>query len=164
MAEIVKSLKITVTIQGTVTGDDGAKLNVFEKYERSFADGTAANQVGNVWQDVERPLNATSEDLDLNGLLDFQGVATGFNNLKMMYLRNLDTDTGDGLTVGGAAANQFINWVGAPADKVKIGPGGIMLILSPVDGYGITAGTGDLLKVETDDNSNYRIIVAGDNS
>ncbi len=164
MAETVHSIQVTVTIKGKVGGDDGAFLDVDETFTQTFTEGTAANQVGNAWQDKTRTLAATSEDINLDGVTDFQGAATGFNNLKMMYVRNLDTDTGDDIIVGGAAANQFINWVSDATDRVVIGPGGIFLLLSPVDGYAITSGTGDLLKVEAVDTSSYTIITAGDNS
>jgi hypothetical protein len=164
MAETVKSLRVTVTIKGTIAGADGAILQVDETYDQVFNDGTGSDQMGLAVQDLNRPLNATSEDLNLDGLTDFQGAASGLNNLGLMYFRNLDEDTGDGLTIGGASANQFVNWVGDATDKIKVGPKGIFLLVSPVDKYAITASTGDLLKVETDDNSTYRYIIGGDNA
>jgi hypothetical protein len=50
--------------------------------------------------------------------------------------------------VGGAASNQFINWVGNSSDIVVVKPGGILFLYTPTDpGYAVTAGTGDLLKI-----------------
>lgn len=164
MAETVTGLTVEIRIHGTVAGADGSAVRVNEEYIQRFADGTGSEQIGNVWQDVSRALNATSEDLNVDGLTDFQGAATGFNNLKLMYFRNLDEDAGDHLLVGGAASNQLINWVGDASDKVKVGPKGIFLLISPVDGFAVTASTGDLLKVEAADNSTYRAILAGDNA
>lgn len=164
MAETVQGLTIEVRIYGTVSGDDGAKLVVDETYKKTFSDGTGTDQVGTIWQDQSRNLNATSEDLNLDALTDFQGAATGATNVAFMYLRNLDTDTGDKFLLGGASGNQFINWVGDATDTVDIGPDGIFLLVSPVDKYAITASTGDLLKVQSADNSNYRFIFGGDNS
>lgn len=163
--ETLQGLTIEVRIYGTVSGPDGSRLVVDESYKKTLTDGTGTDQAGFVWQDQTRPLNTTSESLDLDALTDFKGATMTDNaNLKLMYFRNLDTDTGDHLLIGGAASNQFINWVGDATDKVKLGADGIILIVSPVDGFAITASTGDLLKVEAVDNSSYRAILAGDNT
>ena len=68
------------------------------------------------------------------------------------------------IQVGGSASNGFNTWVGAAGDLVTLGPGGIMLIVNPLDKYAITASTGDLLKVETSASSNYKMFIAGDNA
>jgi len=86
------------------------------------------------------------------------------NNVAVMYLRDLDSTAGDGFVLGGAAANQMNNWVQSGNDKIRIGPDGIFLLISPVDKYAITAATGDLLRVEAIDTSTYDILLAGDNS
>jgi hypothetical protein len=164
MAETVGGLKVTVSIQGSVIGDDGALLKVDKEFVYRFTNGTGSNQVGNIWQDESRALNATSEDLNVDGITDFQGAATGFNNLKLMCFKNLDTDTGDNLTIGGASSNQLVNWVSNGPDEVVVGPGGLFLLISPVDGYGVTASTGDLLKLACNDNSTFYALLAGDNA
>jgi cytolysin (calcineurin-like family phosphatase) len=167
MAETVKGLTISVRIFGTVSGDDGAILKVNENYEQTFSDGTGSGQVGTVWQDSSRSLTATSEDLDLVGttLKDFQGVGLAFNALKVLYVRNLDEDAGDFFWVGGAAATQITGLFGDVTDKIKAGPKGILLWVSPVDGITVSSST-DLLKIESVDAaaSSYRILAAGDNS
>lgn len=165
MAETVNGLTVELRIYGTVTGDDGAKLTVDETYKQTFSDGSGEDQVGYVWQDLTRPLNTTTEDLNLDALTDFQGATmTGNNNVAVMYFRNLDDDTGDSFKLGGAPSAQFVNWVGNTDDKVIIPPGGIFLMVTPLDKFGITAGSGDLLRVEALDNSNYRVILSGDNA
>jgi len=164
MAENVNSLEITVTIKSTVTGDDGARLVVDETYTQTFANGTAADQVGCVFQDLNRPLNTTSEDINLDGVTDFQGAALGATNVAMMYVRNLSTTTSETVTIGGASSNGFIGMFVDATDKVIIGPEGMFLYISPNNKAGITASTGDLLKVETSANSSFRLIYAGDNS
>jgi hypothetical protein len=65
--------------------------------------------------------------------------------VKAMMFQNTSTD--QTLTIGGAAANQFINWVGDASDTIKIPPGGFFLLVAPDDGFDVTAGTGDQLKV-----------------
>jgi hypothetical protein len=166
MAETVKGLTIQLRIFGTVVGENGSKLPINEVYEQTFSDGTGSQQVGTVWQDVpSRTLSTTSEDLDLVGstIKDFQGEALAFNNLKVLYIRNLDEDSGDYLWVGGASGTQVTGLFGDVADKIKVGPKGILLWVSPVDGVAVTSST-DLLKVEAVDNSTFRPILAGDNA
>ena len=164
MATTVNGLQIKISIIGTVAGADGARVQIDEKITYNFSDGTAANQVGYVFQDLTRPLNATTEDLNLDALKDFGGDTITANNVKLMYFRNLDLDTGDSFKLGGAPSNAFINWVDNANDKVIVGPGGLFLLISPTDGYGITASTGDLLRVEAVDNSTYRLMLAGDDA
>jgi hypothetical protein len=165
MAETVRSLRVQVLITGTVVGDDGAVLTVSEQYDKTFGEGTGTDQVGAVWQDKSRNLNATSENLDLDALTDFQGATMStLANIGVFYLRNLDTNSGDKFTIGGAATNQWIGMLVDGTDKIDIGPDGFMLCVSPVDKFTITASTGDTLKVEAADNSNYRLILAGDNA
>jgi hypothetical protein len=168
MAETVRSLRVQVIITGTVVGDDGAFLTVSEQYDKTFGDGTGTDQVGTVWQDKSRNLNATSEDLDLDALTDFQGATmSSLANIGMLYFRNLDEDAADSFTLGGAAAQA---WEGGTTpffgagDKISVGAGGVLLWISPVDKGTIGAGTADTLKVEAADNSDYRLIFAGDNA
>jgi len=164
MAETVLGLTVKVTIKGTVLGTDGARLVVDHVYNQNFSDGTGTNQIGAVWQDLTRNLSTTTEDLQLDGLADFQGdTMSSNNNVKLYYLRNLDDDTGDRFDVGGSAGgNAWDTMLYDATDKVSVGPGGILLCVSPVDGFGITAG--DDLAITSSDNSNYRTIIGFDNS
>lgn len=165
MAETVLGLRVQVRITGRIVGDDGAVLDIDETYDETFDDGTGSDQLGSVWQDKTRPLNATSEDLDVQGgLNDFQGAALALNPIKLLYMRNLDEDTGDTLKLKQGSANPVTTILGGTGPTVTIGPKGILLLVSPIDGYATTAGSADKIAAETADNSNYRIIVGGDNS
>ena len=113
---------------------------------KGLAAGTGDNQVNLAWSD-RRSLAATSEDLDLSGgLTGAFGDTLTFSKVKVIVIRNND-DT-DNLTVGGAAANQFASWVADASDKVVIAPEGYLVLVAPLDGYAVTAGTADLLKVD----------------
>ena len=165
MAETVQGLTVQVRIWGTVNGDDGAKLTVDETYTKTFSEGTGTNNIGYVWQDETRSLDTTSEDLQLDGLTDFQGATmSSNNNVKLLYVRNLDTTSGDYFRLGGSSGGN--EWDSGPlaaaGDKIDIEPDGILLCVSPVDGWGITAG--DDLGMEAADTSTYRILLAGDNA
>jgi len=164
MAETVQGLTVKVTIRGIVNGTDGAQLVVDHSYSKTFANGTSANQIGAVWQDETRALATTTEDLQLDALSDFQGdTMSSNNNVKLVYIRNLDDDTGDRFDVGGSGnGNSWDTMLVDATDKVSVGPGGMLLCVSPVDGFAITAA--DDLAITSVDTSNYRAIIAFDNA
>lgn len=128
----------------------------------TLATGTSANQADLMWHDT-RTLTATSEDLDLAGsLTDAFGDTLTLVKVKMILIHNKSTTATETLAVGGAAANQFVNWIGNSSDIVNIGPDGLLLLWSPVDGYAVTAATGDLLKIDSgSDTITYDIVVIG---
>lgn len=165
MAETVRGLTVEIRIYGTVTGGDGALLSVNEVYSKTFGEGSGTDQIGYVWQDQSRSLDTTTEDINLTTTTDFQGAAMGSNNnVKLLYIRNLDLTTGDYFRIGGSAGGN--EWDSGPlaaaGDKIDVEPDGVLLCISPVDGWSITAS--DDLGVEAADTSTYRIIIAGDNA
>ena len=128
----------------------------------TLATGTGANQADVLWHDT-RTLTATSEDLDLAGsLTDAFGDTVTFVKVKGILIHNKSTTATEILAVGGAASNQLINWVANNSDIVNIGPDGVLLLWSPVDGYAVTASTGDLLKIDSgSDTITYDIVIIG---
>lgn len=112
--------------------------------------GTGAGNADRMFTD-QRPLAAsTTEDLDLAGsLTDAFGATVTFARIKLIHIEALPTNVNN-VVVGGAATNQFINWVGAATHQVVIRPGGsFTLTTGSADGtgYAVTAGTGDLLRI-----------------
>lgn len=128
----------------------------------TLATGTGSNQADKMWYDT-RTLAATSEDLDLAGsLVDVFGNTVTFAKIKAIIIHNKSTTATENLAVGGAAANQFINWLANASDIVNVGPDGILFLWSPIDGYAVTAGSGDLLKIDAgSDTITYDIIIIG---
>lgn len=163
--ETVQQLRIELRITGLVTGHDGSQLRTLVDIDKAFGDGTAANQVGWVWADDTRALNTTTETLDLDGLADFKGATMSDNaNVKVLFVQDLGSTAGQKLTLGGG------DWAGTgsmlvdSSDKLNVQAGGFVLAVAPVDGYTITASTGDGLLVESSASMNYRVLLAGDNS
>lgn len=114
----------------------------------AFTDGTGADQAQKLWTD-QRTLTASStEDLDLaGGVNDVFGTALSFSKVKALIVKAAPGNTND-VVVGGAAANGLITFFGASTDKVKVKPGGTLMLIAPdANGYGVTAGTGDLLRI-----------------
>jgi len=162
MAETVNGLTIKVSITGSIAGDNGSRLAVDITKVYAFQDGTGSTQIGNMLYKPDRALNNTSETLDLDGLTDFQGASTStFNNVKFQYYENNSTTAAQNLTIGGG---DFSGMFADPSDKLVIGPGGIALIVSPIDGYPITATTGDGLLIATNANMTYDLLLGVDNA
>jgi hypothetical protein len=159
MAETVRRLRVTVTVEGEVGGDDGAALPISKTVTYNFQNGTGSGQVGWAWQDLNGSLASTTGSIDLDGATDFQGAAMSSNNaLKVMLFHH--TGTVGNLIVGGG---DFASWLSDATDEVVIKPGGLLLYVAP-DGVGITASTGDVLALEsTGGTVTYQAILAGDN-
>lgn len=132
-------------------------------FSDTLANGTGKDQADILWFD-QRVLAGTSEDLDLAGsLTNAFGTTVTFVKIKGIIIKNVTTTATYTLTVGGAAANQFINWVSDASDEIVIGPDGFIWLHNPsAAGYGVTAATGDLLKIDSGANTvTYDIILYG---
>lgn len=164
--ETVQYVSVEVKLRMRVTGSDGAALEKEHTYTRSFTDGTGTTQCGAAWNDDTRSLASTTETLDLDGLSDFKGATMSDNNaVKMLFIENLETTTGKKITIGGG------DWAGTAmmlqdsTDKLRIGPGGLLLWVDPIDGGTVTASTGDGLLVDSGSNTvAYKTAIAFDNA
>lgn len=131
-----------------------------------FASGTGDYQFDRVWSD-ERTLTATSEDLDLAGVLTSQldGSTVTFVEIGGIFIYNKATAAASRLSVGGASANQaYVGLFAANNDIVKVGALGSFQWVAPLDGGGltVTAGTGDTLKIDAGAATiTYQIILLG---
>jgi hypothetical protein len=123
-----------------VDGDDVFKL----------VDGEAINQAEVLFRD-QRTLTASSnEELDLSGtsLQDAFGADIAFTSIKVMIIKAAIGNTNNVL-FGGAAANAWSTWASDATDEVVVVPGGTLVLIAPTAaGYAVTAGTGDLLRIE----------------
>jgi hypothetical protein len=129
-----------------------------------FATGTASYQFDRVWSD-QRTLTATSEDLDLAGVLTSQLDGSTITFVEIGGILIYNTSTTAALTVGGAAANQaFTGLFAAATERLKVGPLGQVAWVSPIDGGGLTvvAGTADQLKIDAGAATiTYQIVLLG---
>ncbi|HUV64847.1 MAG TPA: hypothetical protein VMW24_13190 [Sedimentisphaerales bacterium] len=128
----------------------------------SLATGTAADQASQVWYDT-RSLAATAEELDLaGGVTDAFGAALTFAKVKQLLIRNNNTTSGHTLVIGPGTTNGVTTiWAGTSPTEV-IGPNGVMVKANPGDGYAITGGSADTIKINAGTNTvSYDIIVVG---
>lgn len=116
---------------------------------RSFTYGTGDNQVNKAYF-AQRTLNATTtESLDLaGGITDYAGAAITLTVLKYAYLAIVSPDGTKALRVGpqNVANAAQLGWGGTGAtvyDTIYTD----WELYRPIDGYAITAGTGDLFPV-----------------
>lgn len=162
VTEMTARVKVRET--GTNIGLGLPVQNHFWEMLLSMVSGTSDSQSDTVWSDT-RTLTATSEELDLAGSLpaplDPSGTVT-FAEVTILAIRNKSTTSTEILAIGGAAANHFVNWVANSSDIVNIGPNGVMLLTSPIDGYAVTAGSADKLKIDAGaDTITYDILIVG---
>lgn len=88
----------------------------------------------------------TDLDLDLSGVLTTGlGATINFTKIYMIAIANLNTATGQNVILGGGG--NFHAWSGAQSHEVKIGPKGLLLLNSPVDGYTVTNTSADILRL-----------------
>lgn len=136
-------------------------------YNKTFTitNGTGANQADKMFHD-QRTLSASAtENLDLAGVLaDLFGDTITLARIKALIVYAAPGNTNDVL-VGGAAANQWLSWVGDATDVVKVKPGGILVLVAPdATGYVVAGGTADQLKIANSAGSTsvtYDIVIVG---
>ena len=127
--------------------------------------GTGADQADLLWHDQRTLSASTSEDLDLAGsLTNSFGTTVTFARIKGIIV-SAASGNGDNIQVGGAASNQFVNWVANSSDIINVRPGGTFALIAPdATAYAVTAGTGDLLKINNADSgaaATYDIYLIG---
>lgn len=160
----VQGLTVQVIITGQLNGDDGASQKVMVDKKVSFTNGTGNNQLTGWLNDESRRINATNEDIDLNGgsNKDAFGNALAFGNLKVIFAENLDQDTGDTLAISQPASNGVPNVFKASGDGIKVHPNGFLLWVAPgPDSPVVTGSTGDLINFAMADDSTLNLFLAG---
>ena len=142
-------LNVNVRVTETGTGGLGVPTEIHQiGWALAMLTGTAANQSDRVWSS-SGTLTATTLDLDLSGGLNTKVTgAFNFVELTAIIIRNKATGTGANLIVGAGSNPIVAPWIAA-GDGAKIGPGGVLVLTSPIDGYAVVAGTGDILRLDS---------------
>ena len=82
---------------------------------------------------------------DLRAALpDLEGVTISATTVAMIAVVNLSPTTGEYITVG-AGSNPIVTLWGASGDGAKVGPDSCLILMSRLDGFGTTNGTGDAI-------------------
>lgn len=127
---------------------DNARIDL----SANLADGSAAGQANQVWHD-RRTLVAASELINLSGTganakPNAFGETAAFATVKGLVIRNRTTTSGANLIVGNASA-AFVTPFNAATDRLKIYPGGLIVLWAPNTGYAVTGTTADDLKLDS---------------
>ena len=155
-AEFRASLRAiqTPTTVNTVKADDTIST-LFD-----LSSGTGTDQADLKYFARRTLAAATSENLDLRGvLLDQFGNTLSIAKVKAIMISNPSTNDGV-LTIGGAASNA---WTAMFTGTIDIPIGGCILIGGPKAGEAVTAGTADILKVLNNGTASvdYDILIIG---
>ena len=159
-------LKVSALVEGEYKGvnDLGTpRMDLAVKKILDFAPGVAAGQLDKLFADSRTLAASATESLDLAGsLTDPLGQALSFAKVNVLMVRAAATNAND-VVIGGAASNGFTSPFGAADDKIKIRPGGCVLLFCDA-GYAVTAGTGDQLQIANGGAGSavaYDIVLAG---
>lgn len=126
---------------------DSARL----EYSRALADGSGADLASIVWHDQRSLAASGNDDLDLAGGLSNTifgtAVVASFTKIKAILIVNMSTSSGNSLRVGGASNPFTPPFAGSSTAQVEIGADSALLLSSKKDGWNVTAGSGDILRV-----------------
>lgn len=108
-----------------------------------LASGTGLSQCDLEYRASLTLAASTNQDLDLNGVLkDTLGIACDFLKVRGIYVKAADGNTNDVIVKPGAA-NGFLGPFANAAHSQTLKAGGDWLVTNPVNGWAVTAGTGD---------------------
>jgi len=156
------------------TAEDSYAWNQSE----ALANGTSENMANDMFHD-RRYLTTGSptDDLDLaGGLTNSFGETLTFTAIKQIVIYNLGVPdashatwtptAGEDLDIGGAASNPFTApFDGGATSKVTVPSGGMLVMTAPLDGWTVTAGSADTLRVALDgggaNDVDYEIVIIG---
>lgn len=133
----------------------------------SFGAGTASSQANQIYVNRRTLAPATlTDDLDLSGtLLNPWNETINFTKIKYAIIYNECEAAGENLYVGAGGSNSWVAPFGASSTfKDTIYPNGLWLRTAPLDGFPVTAGSADNLRVRhagTTRNITYVIVLIG---
>lgn len=121
-----------------------AKNTVSRSISNTYDSGTAASQVDVTFARAFTLAAGGTNTHDLVGVLvGAFGNTVTMAKVRAIQIENTNTVAGDTLTVGGGTNP----WIGAFASTVKVGPSGFLAMSSPIDGFAVTASTGDIVTI-----------------
>lgn len=110
--------------------------------------------------------STTTDDLDLaGGLTNVFGETITLATIRLILIHNRSITAGDDLDIGGAAANPLTSiHDGSGTAKFTVRASGICVLSAPLDGYAVTGGSADTLRVThagASEAITYDIVIVG---
>ena len=179
MATDLTGLQVTVTmsvkIKAKKAGDHGdATYSPDISFSETFAFGDGDGQADMFWSDQRTLAFGATDAIDLYGALSTPlSPVVSFDKVKCIIVWNRSDEAGvhaghavatdAQITVGGAAANEFVGPFDTAGDAVKIEAGNAHAFINKGDGWACAAGS-DILNVVNNDGADqalFDIIVFG---
>lgn len=134
----------TKVINALQTGAAAFKINP----SISFTNGEAVNQAEVGIALVESITAAGNNDIDLAGVeADAFGDTITFTTIKGLIFEAPSANDSF-INVGGEPTNPFLGPFANGSDIIKVEPGGFIVLCNPTAaGWAVTAGTGDILRL-----------------
>jgi hypothetical protein len=142
--------KIDLVIQGMYgkvsdLASPNAPFNIPRRI--SFADGTSAGKADKFFGDTRTILASANDDIDLAGALaDEFGAVLTFVKIKAIAVFANPANVNDVKVLPGAT-NPFNGPFSGTTPAIAVPPGGWALLTAPVNGWPVTAATGDILRI-----------------
>ena len=137
------------------------------EYSESLADGTAVDTADKVWHDTRSITTGANDDLDMTALTHSifgSTVTITFAKVKAILIVNTSETTGDELRIDTSVANAILTpFASSATTKIEIGADSALLLSSKKDGWAVTAGTGDILRIHNPNAGtvSYKIVIIG---
>ena len=128
------------------TSQDAYSENVSSAYTFGVGPSLAKGHFHGQWTCAA----ASQVVFDMNAVIDdaFGDQIVG-TEVKVLYLHNLSTTTGDLLEVlGDVAAGPEMRFTLLAGEAVNLHPNGVLLLTSPIDGYAVGAGANDTIEID----------------
>lgn len=128
---------------------------------QTYTHGTGANQANQPWGSEEVELAGAPGNIDLSGVVkDAFNATVAFSKIKELWIYNLSGTSGKILTLTGNFGDAAFAAGGTFSHIVP--PNGHFHVSNPIDGYTVTAGTGDIITIDPgDDTITYKAWILG---
>lgn len=158
------TFNLDARLAGSAVGAASRAVNASIDRANQFIPGNAALGKADLMYTATRTLSASAtEDLDLSGVLTDAFGATFTTTEVMAIVVEAASGNTNNVVVGGASSNHFVGPFGAAAHTLAVKPGQYLALIDN-QGWAVTAGTGDLLKVANSSSGTpvtYTITVIG---
>jgi hypothetical protein len=127
---------------------------------QEYTDGSGADKASKFFVGQYSIAALGNQQLDLaGGLTDYFGASITFTKIREILIELDATSTASELVIGGgtdgAGTNAFAGFLGDASHKVRCGNGSFFHAGRPdATGFAVTAGTGDILRIENADGAN----------
>lgn len=149
MATVAATLSLKLDVKERGSNDLGTPslpFGIDKTIEINPAALSALDQANTLFADKRTLASGATENLDMTGALtDAFGASILNAEVTMLYFENPRVNTTN-ITVFGAASNGFNAGLTGTTPKVTLMPGE-WIIMASRNGWGVTAGTGDLILV-----------------